>query len=46
VHELEYNGGMVRLCKLRNPHGRGEWKGDWSDKSDWWTDEIREQVNC
>ncbi|CAD7949985.1 unnamed protein product [Amoebophrya sp. A25] len=28
--------GVLRLLKIRNPHGRGEWKGDWSDKSGKW----------
>lgn len=36
-----------RLIKLRNPHGsRGiEWKGDWSDKSLKWTEELKKEVN-
>ena len=28
--------GTVRLLRIRNPHGQGEWKGEWSDKSDSW----------
>jgi Calpain family cysteine protease len=31
----EYDG-KVRLLRIRNPHGKGEWKGDFSDKSDAW----------
>jgi calpain-15 len=28
--------------KLRNPWGnKGEWNGDWSDKSDKWTPELK-----
>lgn len=36
-----------RLIKLRNPHGsRGiEWKGDWSDNSLKWTEEVKKTVN-
>lgn len=28
--------GDVQLVRLRNPHGFGEWNGDWSDDSDRW----------
>ena len=28
---------MVKLVKLRNPWGKGEWSGDWSDKCYKWT---------
>lgn len=28
--------GTVRLLRIRNPHGQGEWKGEFSDKSDVW----------
>ena len=28
--------GTVRLLRIRNPHGKGEWKGDFSDKSPIW----------
>ena len=28
-------GGFKMIC-LRNPHGRNEWKGPWSDQSDEW----------
>jgi len=31
--------------KLRNPWGSGEWIGDWSDNSDLWTDELKDQVS-
>lgn len=28
----------VRLIRIRNPHGVGEWTGDWSDQSSQWSD--------
>lgn len=31
----------MRLLKLRNPWGHQEWTGDWSDRSDKWTPELR-----
>jgi Calpain family cysteine protease. len=31
----EYDG-TVRLLRIRNPHGKGEWKGDFSDQSQIW----------
>ena len=37
THEFILNEQKVRLLKLRNPWGSGEWTGDWSDNSDKWT---------
>ena len=34
----------LRLVQLRNPWGKGEWKGDWSGKSDKWTRNLIEQM--
>lgn len=28
--------GTVRLLRIRNPHGKGEWKGEFSDQSPVW----------
>lgn len=32
----------IKLLNIRNPWGKFEWDGDWSDKSDLWTDEMLE----
>jgi hypothetical protein len=32
----------TRLLKVRNPWGESEWKGDWSDRSKQWTDDLRQ----
>lgn len=37
--------GNIKLCQIRNPWGSFEWKGDWGDDSDLWTDEIKSKVN-
>ncbi len=34
VVEFKHEGELVRLLKMRNPWGKGEWTGDWSDKSE------------
>lgn len=33
-----------RLLKMRNPWGHYSWRGEWSDDSDIWTDELRETL--
>lgn len=33
-----------KVLKLRNPWGKGEWKGDYSDKSSLWTSELKNRV--
>lgn len=45
-HEVKDKmGNDVQLLKIRNPWGNYEWSGDWSDKSDKWTPELKEQLN-
>ena len=39
------DGNLVQLVKLRNPWGNFEWKGAWSDNSESWTQELRDQLN-
>ena len=36
--------GEATLLRIRNPWGRGEWNGDWSDKSSKWTPELKERL--
>lgn len=38
------HGKEIRLIKVRNPWGTNEWLGDWSDNSNKWTDQFKEQV--
>lgn len=34
-----------KVIKMRNPHGKGEWNGDWSDSSNKWTPALKRQVD-
>ena len=37
VREIKLGLGRTeRLCWVRNPWGKREWQGDWSDSSDKW----------
>ena len=46
AHEVtDADGNKVQLVQLRNPWGDFEWKGNWSDNSDLWTDDIKKQLN-
>eukprot|EP00929_Paragymnodinium_shiwhaense_P021823 TRINITY_DN14124_c0_g1_i1.p1 TRINITY_DN14124_c0_g1~~TRINITY_DN14124_c0_g1_i1.p1 ORF type:complete len:808 (-),score=123.31 TRINITY_DN14124_c0_g1_i1:317-2740(-) len=38
VHKSLSSPSVFRLVQIRNPHGRGEWKGAWSDDSKAWQD--------
>ena len=35
--------GTVRLLQIRNPHGKSEWKGDFSDHSNVWEKLLKHQ---
>jgi hypothetical protein len=49
-HQHHFGGGgggggglrTERLVHVRNPHGVGEWNGDWSDRSGKWASVIRD----
>ena len=55
VYELKEEGGdhcvvepgedyAVRLVKLRNPWGSGEWQGEWGDEDERWTHHLKEEL--
>lgn len=41
VMDVRDEGNQLRLVKLRNPWGHFSWKGDWSDDSPLWTQELK-----
>jgi len=43
--EIRGDKEVTRLVKIRNPWGNFEWKGDWSDQSPLWTEELRRELN-
>jgi hypothetical protein len=42
---VELQGGKVKLIQCRNPWGKHEWKGAWSDDSKEWTEELLKELN-
>ncbi|XP_030627252.1 calpain-2 catalytic subunit-like [Chanos chanos] len=47
AEEVEYNGDMIKLVRIRNPWGQVEWTGAWSDNSSEWyhvSDEDRDRL--
>jgi hypothetical protein len=45
TYMIKSKGRIIKLVKLRNTWGFGEWNGDWSDKSPLWTEEEKSQVD-
>lgn len=41
---LDPGGDRVRLLKIRNPHAKDKWRGNWSEGSHLWTPELRARV--
>eukprot|EP00753_Platysulcus_tardus_P020182 PLAT7851.1.p1 GENE.PLAT7851.1~~PLAT7851.1.p1 ORF type:complete len:526 (+),score=222.77 PLAT7851.1:2122-3699(+) len=41
IYQLE---GGLQLVKMRNPWGKWEWSGAWSDESDLWTPALKERL--
>ena len=35
----------LNLCKFRDPTGESNWVGDWSEKSELWTEKIRKKIS-
>ena len=45
VKEVTTKDGKLKLINLRNPWGHREWLGDWSDLSEKWTEDLRNQCS-
>ena len=43
--EYKSGGRTLKLLQVRNPWGKGEWKGDYSDSSHLWTPELKKLCN-
>ena len=45
-HQIKTSQGKtVYLFRIRNPWSKGEWNGDWGDKSKLWDDKAKSQVD-
>lgn len=44
VQTTDSRGNLARLLKIRNPWGRFEWNGDFSDNSSLWTQADRQRL--
>jgi calpain-15 len=41
AHIVKSGLSSIKLIKIRNPWGRKEWNGDWSDQSSKWTPDLK-----
>jgi calpain-15 len=41
----QINSNIENLLKIRNPWGKNEWIGDWSDFSNLWRDDLKKKLN-
>ena len=47
AHELkDAKGKTIKLVKIRNPWGKEEYNGPYSDRSKLWTDDLRKQAGA
>ena len=44
IFHIKKDDKEVNLIHIRNPWGKLEWDGDWSEHSECWTPEIKKQV--
>mmetsp|Transcript_8610 Transcript_8610/g.8569 ORF Transcript_8610/g.8569 Transcript_8610/m.8569 type:complete len:676 (+) Transcript_8610:23-2050(+) len=44
AREVTSRRGPEKLLQIRNPWGEQEWQGDWSDNSDLWTPELKQEL--
>ena len=44
AQEVNTARGLERLLRIRNPWGKTEWQGDWSDASPLWTPELKQKL--
>ncbi|XP_075057082.1 calpain-8-like [Mixophyes fleayi] len=42
IVQVQFRKGIVKLIRIWNPWGHGEWAGSWNDKSPWWK-ELKEE---
>lgn len=42
---IDSQGRPQRILKIRNPWGKFEWNGDFSDSSRLWTDKLRQELD-
>ena len=45
IQAKHYEEEDIKLINIRNPWGKFEWDGDWSDESDLWTEEMIDFFN-
>jgi hypothetical protein len=44
IDTVSLSNNTIKLVLIKNPWGRTEWKGDWSDSSSLWTTKLRDEA--